>query len=686
MSQVKSKTQAGRRAKYGMNTGVAVAAAVALVVLINWIADRQSVRIDLTSMRQYHVSPQTLKVLESLRGDYQLITLFSREGAYVSQARDLIDAYGRQSTSLSVEHIDPARDIERLEAFYTLLRSRYQQRLEGIEKTIRDGRDVLLRIQKMASALLVPLRTMLEDEALIDQDLKVFTQAVVQSLVRFDSEIKIVDKQIDVTLQESLPAYSQAKRTLRHKLIELDQSVFKEAANRFARAVDRGRYPASITNNLLAVHELLGQARRDVYAAMASLDHAPQLEDYNHLVEQLQDREAVVLIGPTKVRLIDLGEIFREPKSNQVRSGQRLQLRFQCEEKITGAFIGLNLAHRPMVVFVNSGRLSVLGGHSRFGRVVGHLRNMNFEIRQWGPLPRKGSMGQQIAPGRPPEPQPGQKVVWVVLPIEASSSANSIDSGGRQRIADLLANRLAVGDGALVMLTTRLTHFGHPDPISDLLPRWGVSPKIDRLILRQIVRPNHEFGATSRLKVDQWPTELPITSALAGLPALFMQASPLALRLADPQEGLVVWPLVEVHGDDLWTQRDVTSDPHPKLDPATAGGSFVIAAAAQREEKRLIVVADPLWASNRITTAGRYGRPAEVTGVAYPANAEFFVNSVSWLAGLDQLIAASARTQDLRRVGPLTDAGLATLRWTLLLGLPLLVVLAGMGVWLVRRR
>jgi ABC-type uncharacterized transport system involved in gliding motility auxiliary subunit len=67
-------------------------------------------------------------------------------------------------------------------------------------------------------------------------------------------------------------------------------------------------------------------------------------------------------------------------------------------------------------------------------------------------------------------------------------------------------------------------------------------------------------------------------------------------------------------------------------------------------------------------------------------NSELFINSVYWLAGLDNAIAATARTQDIRRVGPIGDGQQLALRWILLAGLPALALLAGVIMWQVRRR
>ncbi|MCC5828980.1 MAG: hypothetical protein JJU36_05985, partial [Phycisphaeraceae bacterium] len=73
-------------------------------------------------------------------------------------------------------------------------------------------------------------------------------------------------------------------------------------------------------------------------------------------------------------------------------------------------------------------------------------------------------------------------------------------------------------------------------------------------------------------------------------------------------------------------------------------------------------------------------------GDLFPANSELFVNSVCWLAGLEGLVAASPQVQAVIRIGPVDPVQLSRLRWAYTAGIPLLCLLGGAGVWLMRRR
>jgi len=70
----------------------------------------------------------------------------------------------------------------------------------------------------------------------------------------------------------------------------------------------------------------------------------------------------------------------------------------------------------------------------------------------------------------------------------------------------------------------------------------------------------------------------------------------------------------------------------------------------------------------------------------FPGSAELFLNSVFWLAHMEPMIAISPAAMDVSRIQPMSDGAQAFWRTgVLLIGLPLLVIVAG-GLMYVRRR
>jgi hypothetical protein len=82
------------------------------------------------------------------------------------------------------------------------------------------------------------------------------------------------------------------------------------------------------------------------------------------------------------------------------------------------------------------------------------------------------------------------------------------------------------------------------------------------------------------------------------------------------------------------------------------------------------------------TEMAKRGIPA----ARFPGNADLFCNSVFWLAHMEPLIAISPSAMDVSRIGDMGEGALKFWRFgVLLLGLPGLVLAAGIGMYLVRR-
>jgi hypothetical protein len=59
--------------------------------------------------------------------------------------------------------------------------------------------------------------------------------------------------------------------------------------------------------------------------------------------------------------------------------------------------------------------------------------------------------------------------------------------------------------------------------------------------------------------------------------------------------------------------------------------------------------------------------------------------SVSWLAGMDDLIAASPISQEVSRLRDLSPDARTRWFWIVVAGLPLLCIAAGAAIWIARR-
>lgn len=697
-----ASTHSGRRVAFGLNVTLALVAAVILLVFVNWISYRRFLRYDFTSTRQYSLSPQTREILKEIKEPYRVVTLLGAAGAdsaeareiriYLSRARDLVDEYARYCRNLTVEHIDADLDAARVKAFYGSVLERFKDRLKPQTEALQVGRAALDAVLKDAKGLIQPLTSLSNDEMIKDERLKQEILVFAQYFARFDKQMEASTQQINAAVEAGLPDYSGALGLIRTELGEVSDKVFGVVVDRLVRAAEGEGAPDAVRAEFKRISGLMRETRKSIDATLTKLKDVTAVEDYDRFREQMATRNSVVILSPGRERVIHLDEMFRRPDPAQEKalkqSGEEPELAFQGEERLTGALMSLGMKNPPLVVFVYTGRQRAIGPNGAYDVVAQRLRRINFDVQEWCPVARPGPFGQ-VEPAAPlPTSKPGQKAVWIILPIEPPNPINPMASGGDQ-VATMLKERLAAGDSALVMVEiSPVGYTGGIDPMASVFEGWSIKALNDRVLLREISMPNRQKRLASRMDVDEWPSDQPITRAIAGMPGTFLRASPLDLDVAGGAKNNVqVWPLVTIQKEDVWAEKNLQGLTDATRDAATAGKPYTIAAAAQNKTSRLVVVGDPVWASDQVTSVGMLGPgTAELVGALFPGNTELFVNSVFWLARMDQLIAASARSQDIRRIRSMTPQAVRTVQWVTLAGMPLATMLAGVVVWAIRRR
>jgi len=96
---------AGRSARLGTISVASVLVVLAILAVLNYISSREHKRWDLTATRQFTLSPQSIKVLQSLDAPLKL-TAFAKE-TELQAYRDRLSEYEYVSKKVSVEYVDP---------------------------------------------------------------------------------------------------------------------------------------------------------------------------------------------------------------------------------------------------------------------------------------------------------------------------------------------------------------------------------------------------------------------------------------------------------------------------------------------------------------------------------------------------------------------------------------------------
>ncbi|RKY89386.1 hypothetical protein DRQ09_01460, partial [candidate division KSB1 bacterium] len=90
---------------YGSNAIISIIIFLFILVVINWIFDRKTFRMDLTAAGQFSLSEQTIKILKNLKKDVKITAFFKSNEQRGMQ--DLLSEYTYFSKKIKVEFIDP---------------------------------------------------------------------------------------------------------------------------------------------------------------------------------------------------------------------------------------------------------------------------------------------------------------------------------------------------------------------------------------------------------------------------------------------------------------------------------------------------------------------------------------------------------------------------------------------------
>src|SRR6516165_2731127 len=96
-----------RQTKYAAYAGTYALVVLAVLVALNFLANRYDKSYDATSNKQFSLSDQTEKVVKGLKNDIK-ITYFD-ETTKFPQARDVLDRYTALSPKVQTEFIDPVK-------------------------------------------------------------------------------------------------------------------------------------------------------------------------------------------------------------------------------------------------------------------------------------------------------------------------------------------------------------------------------------------------------------------------------------------------------------------------------------------------------------------------------------------------------------------------------------------------
>lgn len=736
----KPESTAGlRRTRYGAMTAILITAAATIALFIGVIGQRTATRIDLTSTRSYTLSDRTTQSLADLDMPIEVAAVVNlgpqgqADTRSVQRIADLMTEYTRRSDKVDFTLIDTASaesraDFERIIALMagyaeddiSAHRRALERTVTGLERTEQDLRRLSDRTQDVAGAaaefvggqieaFLLTMRSM-ADEC-------VTARETVQ--VALDNRIAGV----------AMPASDQAQLAA-SQLLTNASSAFSDIS-RWAQQIS---VAPQIENDTLkaSASSLSAAAGEAASQSAATLDRLVRLQPLEPLqvARAIQQTEAVLVIAPSGTTAIKFDAIF--PLRTNVEQGQSIaQVAFAGEELISTAISTLSMANPPIFavvhgepgrIFDETGRPSASTSgdasspHARLGVAINQLaqrlRMRRIDVVEWAVA---------IDQTRPNfldiNPERTRPVVWFIvgeptrIGLDASQGRSLSERAERlRRLSNAVDQLYEAGEDMLMAVEpSELPAIGDNPPLTDRLTELGVTVDAGRPLIRRV--PTAQGDAwTTYLEFSTTLPGSPIAEPLSGLTAAMTWVTPIVIdEAAAAEAGATVHPLYEVpDSDNVWAEAEwlryrynFEQNPLAAMGMRTAPtrnesrddleGPWTVAATIERtladaggrgDVQRIVLVGAANWFQDpylfsQIAVDGR-------TATRFPANAELIDAALFWLADMDELIARSARVSDVSRIRALTPGQRTAIRWSIIAGLPVLVLLVGAGLRVLR--
>ncbi len=709
-----SKPAAIRRFRYAIQATALLFAATAVCVFIVILGDRFPFRKDATSTREHELSPRTLALLSSLQGEYELVVAanFSTlDKTAAGRTQDVLDNFTRKSPNIRSTIIDvsSSRGLNDLDALLGRLVDRFKPELETQKKGLASVVAQAVPLNDALNALSEDLRATTQTVGDADPNAKYLRNyldtAAAQCRVAGEDIVKgqtaakeIAAKTIGRT---SVPASEDAISLLRQPLSEaLSQlgligdnldAVLKSTDEKVIATVTRERLRAP------AAHA--ARLRKEIGDAMTELDELPRTP-LSSVVRVLEKSSAAIVIAPPQpptststasstrrpsVTSIELSSIY-PPKSDDGAFIQQIDLRARTEDLFAGAVQSLARADAPIVVFVHGKGVRMAPEYLPVASIVDRMRLRGVDFAEWA-----AGMDNEPPSLRAINPQGKRPVVYIVISMVPGDAADAARYG---KLVDSASKLIAQGKSVLLCeVPSSLPSIGSKDIMAEVVTPLGVHVDSGRPLLTQFSGPRGRVVSPDLLLTEPG-TEHPIAKAIRGLPLFLTWAMP--VRIDDGAASVKPVVVIDNTGKTVWAESEFQSfaqmprnqqglalnPPAPDSSRDDPAGPWPVVVTIGRSmnnaEQRLVVVGCNGWMSGEVMGAEREVESRRVP--AYPGNIELLDASVSWLANQDSMISASPQSQQLPLIPPMTEAQLGGLRWALIGGLPLLILLIG-AIW-----
>jgi len=718
MNGKQERGAAARRAKYGASTALLLFAATAAAAMAIALSAVYAMRIDLTTAGAQGLSQRSKQLLRSLEEPHEIIVALDPPGAGGQSLA------GEQSIRRRV--FDVLREFDRASEFvrFSTLsavsradREAYEGLLERLvdlsEDAVAANAEATQGLLEAAGRLSEGLESLAErlhdvaDAGATDQAGALRQSAgVVRSWAAEAERLRATVNQDSLApvRAQTLVAIDQVRQQILQPIRRMGEQLVALAASLDQIAAGGGAEVQAVARNASNQARALGER------ATSSADVLERLEAPQALAvaRTLETGPAVVIVSPSGATAVQFSALFPSAQTLAASGASVASVRFVGEELIATALASLSSERNPVVILTHgigqrlldaAGNPATAEARRLLGAFLDRNRLRGVDVLEWAVTVDDGPPGTAEV-----DPEGVRPIVHVTLGAAALTPQGAERLG---KVSEVVKHLVEEGKPTLICVEpSQLPTVGEPDPMTVFLEEeLGLRVKSGLPLLHRESRPSGPL-VTPATEIAGGEQGHPIGEALSGLRTLLGWAVPIELAEKDDANAtgsLQTWPILlarkqgESWAESEWlrfrslsaTQRAMLADPptpQPQFDDVD--GPWIVAAATQRNRaagaapERFVVVGSNGWFFDEFTM------PAErVEGryvASHPGNIELYEASLYWLAGLDELIAPSARSMEISRIGALSEGQAMAIRWAIAAGLPALVIIAA-AAWRLAR-
>ena len=704
----KANVKRRRTLQFFALAGVTAISLAASTAMLNLLADRYATRVDVTATGEQQLAPRTTQLLSQLAGSTQLIvaadfrTIDPRARQYLTDVTDEIAARSREFSATLID-TGSTRGVSDFKSTIATLVQRDKTILDAHTSAIEAGSQSATSVSQTLSQSIEPQFTSLAQAGFATPTLRTYANQAA-AVVRLRAS-DLTDAAVRVRQQLThddlgLPRLDEAQRTL---LERMDQAASDLSA--LARDVRRlsqdAATPSQATQQLTTMATQLEVARD---ATLASLGKLRELRrpDLLRVAAALRTGAAALLVGPpggdgaSSLVALELGQLLPSGAWLDATEASRGDQRRRVEELVAAALASVLAPSKPIVVFTHAELRAFMDEAPVIDAMRERLGLRGVDFVEWPVVTQDAPAIAEV------DPTLSRPLVYVVISPDSAARSETGAMSGTQRAAKLAQTittlRERQSNMLVCLLPSMLPGFGEKDPIAVAIEAFGVNARTGTPLLTRVTTPQFTYVENERVVQATDAGEHVIASAVRGLPTYLTWCVP--VELASDSRGWSGSPVLttpaetQTWGESQWlrvyqTPREQVPliPDQPKFDEGRdvrgTGGAWTLAVAMERETHRAVVVGSNSWITDKYSQ--QMGTVEGRQTLLFPGNVELFEASVLWLAGQDTMIAQSPAARSVAMVRAIESPSLARLRWSIVLGLPGLVLLAGAIYGLTRK-